>query len=649
MKTLSPSKAAPPDTLPQVEVTAVRPSQYPSIPQVEVTAVRPSQYPSPPPSELYEGRYEPISTLGVGGMGRVLLCRDHHIGRDMALKSLHAHLDDEPGHRARFLREARIQGQLEHPCIVPVYDIDPESAEGASPSFSMRYVRGDLLADIVSRLRRGDREAAARYSRRRLLTAFSSVCGAVHFAHSRGVLHRDLKPENVMLGSFGEVYVLDWGVARVVDDRAPQVDAPLASEYLTQQGEVVGTPGFISPEAWVGDDLDARSDVYSLGAMLYEIITHSAMHKGDTPRDVMRATFTAPWVAPSARRPDLGIPPELDTICATATAVDAEARYATVGDLREAVERFLDGDRDVALRQKAASEAAAEADALATRALAPKGTDDLRGEALQKVGRALALDAENAAAMNTLVRLLLAPPRALPPEVEGSVADDSHQRVRDLARVGVWSYLSWFALLPLLVWMGVRDVPVLGFVSCVMLACAATAHGQATAPRRSEVGGYLLLGTSTLAIASVGLLISPLVLIPTAIVVNTLVFLAHGDRMNRGVTLAAGTLGMFAPAALELLSVLPSTFSITREAIIVHPSVHGLRVGPLLAMIAAAHALVLATSGVAFQRAGSAARRELERLNLMAWNLKQIAPESARGVVDKHPTLRLRRAKRITP
>ncbi|MCK6593447.1 MAG: serine/threonine protein kinase, partial [Polyangiaceae bacterium] len=161
-----------------------------------------------------EQRYELITVLGTGGMGEVRLCKDRLIGRSVAMKVMHDELAAQSDLRERFLREVRIQGQLEHPSIVPVYDIGVDSKGGIL--FTMKRIRGMTLDTVLDGLRAGNAELSARYSRRKLLVAFSSVCLAVDFAHQRGVIHRDIKPENIILGDFGEVYVLDWGIAKVM-------------------------------------------------------------------------------------------------------------------------------------------------------------------------------------------------------------------------------------------------------------------------------------------------------------------------------------------------------------------------------------------------------------------------------------------------
>ena len=161
-------------------------------------------------------RYQIDREIGRGGMGVVQLIRDRRIGRSIARKLMRADHAGDPEARARFLREVQVQGQLEHPAIVPVYDLD--EGGGGAPSFTMKTIRGRTLHEIIAALRTGEPDAARQYTRHKLLSAFGGVCLAIDYAHQRGVLHRDLKPSNLMLGDFGEVYVLDWGIAKITSN-----------------------------------------------------------------------------------------------------------------------------------------------------------------------------------------------------------------------------------------------------------------------------------------------------------------------------------------------------------------------------------------------------------------------------------------------
>ncbi|HTL34902.1 MAG TPA: serine/threonine-protein kinase, partial [Kofleriaceae bacterium] len=165
-----------------------------------------------------QARYRQQGLLGKGGMGEVRLIEDGVIGREVAVKTIAPTMSGDSGIRARFLREVRIQGQLEHPSIVPVYDLGID--EAGNDYFTMRRIAGRTLAKVLTSLARGEAEAVVAFPRNALLTVFRQICLAVAYAHSKGVVHRDLKPANVMIGDFGEVYVLDWGLARVLDEPA---------------------------------------------------------------------------------------------------------------------------------------------------------------------------------------------------------------------------------------------------------------------------------------------------------------------------------------------------------------------------------------------------------------------------------------------
>jgi eukaryotic-like serine/threonine-protein kinase len=268
-------------------------------------------------------------TLGEGGMGIVRLGEQTALGRKVAVKTLRpGHTDG--GARLRILREAWITGALEHPNIVPVHDVALD-AQGM-PVIVLKRIEGvewsELIADGES-VR--DRFGAADLLEWNL-QILMHVCNAVHFAHSRGIVHRDLKPENVMVGEFGEVYVLDWGIAvSLRDDGSGRF--PLAS----QATEMAGTPCYMAPEMLGGDAprLSARTDVYLLGAVLYEILTGAPPHEGETPVAIVRSVLGSPPSLPE------DAPEELARICRRALAADPAERFDSVEALRTAIQGFL--------------------------------------------------------------------------------------------------------------------------------------------------------------------------------------------------------------------------------------------------------------------------------------------------------------------
>jgi tetratricopeptide (TPR) repeat protein/tRNA A-37 threonylcarbamoyl transferase component Bud32 len=290
-------------------------------------------------------RYTLSRLHATGGIGRVWLARDASLGRDVALKELRSEQAGHPVVWARFLREAQVTGQLEHPGIVPIYELGQRPGDQA-PFYTMRFVRGRTLAEAVAayhqRLGRGE---AGPLELRELLTAFVGVCNAVAYAHSRGVLHRDLKPQNVVLGDYGEVIVLDWGLAKLMDrpdEAAAPLHVPNAGEPdATVQGQVLGTPAYMAPEQAEGrlDLLGPASDVYGLGAILYEVMTGRPPFTGnDTAAVLQQVVHETP---PRPRSLAKGVPPALEAVCLKALAKRPAERYATAKELAGEVQRWL--------------------------------------------------------------------------------------------------------------------------------------------------------------------------------------------------------------------------------------------------------------------------------------------------------------------
>lgn len=290
-----------------------------------------------PPDSL-RARLLDRGLIARGGMSMIRRVFDRDILRQVALKVLLPEVRLVKG-SSLLLDEARVTGQLEHPNIVPLYDLcfDPKGA----PVFTMKLVDGCTFTHWLH----DQRKQLAGRRLQEALQVFLKVCDAVSFAHSRGVIHRDLKPDNIMVGSHGQVYVMDWGCALVVGAGEGQVTLgrPPRSGALEQRGVVVGTAAYMAPEQAQGliDDIDARADVFSLGAILYQILTGSPPHAASTSGDALELARRGEVVPPAERAPGAALPEGLCRIAMTALAASPDRRYASVADLKADVERVL--------------------------------------------------------------------------------------------------------------------------------------------------------------------------------------------------------------------------------------------------------------------------------------------------------------------
>ncbi|MFT7622904.1 MAG: serine/threonine protein kinase [Myxococcota bacterium] len=293
-------------------------------------------------------RYQFERHLGTGGMGVVRQVRDTGLGRSVAMKQLFPEAVEVDEQVGTLIAEAQVAGMLEHPNIMPIYDVGFHAT--GEPYYTMRLMDSMSLDDVLVLLRDGNPEVVRQYPLTRLMRIFQQVCMAVDYAHSRGVMHRDLKPENVRLGRFGEVQVADWGLARV--DGKPDLPLQKALDDSAARGEhnpciVIGSPNYMSPEQARGenDQTGAHSDIWALGAMLYEILTMHAPFEDTDTMVLLDRVERDPVIPPSELVPDRLIPPDLEEICMACLEKVIDERVPDVRVVWRAVEDHLEGRR----------------------------------------------------------------------------------------------------------------------------------------------------------------------------------------------------------------------------------------------------------------------------------------------------------------
>jgi PAS domain S-box-containing protein len=302
-----------------------------------------------PPAQRY-ARKELHAT---GGMGQVWRARDPDLDREVAMKVLLPDRVNDHQLRERFLLEARVMGQLSHPGIPPVHVLSQD--EQGAPYYVMKFIDGRTLEEAIAAYHRQPTPSAFRD----LLRHFGGVCQTIAFAHSRGILHRDLKPRNIMIGDFGETFVLDWGLAKQVK---PAGDTPSPREMgdsdqgLTQVGQILGTPAYIPPEQLTGSPAGPLTDLYALGVILYEILAGQMPYQGNTTLEILVQASKGQITPPSQLRGEV-VSRKLEEICLKATALRPVDRFQSAAELTRAVEDWLSDElvrSEAALRESEA-------------------------------------------------------------------------------------------------------------------------------------------------------------------------------------------------------------------------------------------------------------------------------------------------------
>ena len=574
----------------------------------------------PPPTLDLGSRYELGGVIGRGGMGEVRLARDTRIDREVAVKLMRGTERTEVD-VTRFFREARVQGVLEHPAVVPVHDMGIDS--NGSPYFVMKRLAGTTFAAV---LKSDDAAVRARWPRRQLLQRLADICLAIDFAHKRGVIHRDIKPANLMLGDYGEAYVLDWGLARLsVDGESLDGVLPLSGDAgETQIGDLLGTPGYMSPAQARGEPVDRATDVFALGMVLYEVLAgRPALPSGMA---AIAETLTTEHHRPSSVVPD--VPPELDDLCARATDASAAMR-PTARMLAEAIQAYLDGDRDTALRRDRAEQHAQTAQkALVTIAGASvRADDEARATAMREAGRAIALDPSNATAAHVLGRLLIEAPTEIP---AAALVDADAERAESRRAVLAWAargFTVLFVLTLVLFLLPLRSYwqPALSSGLCLGIVVVTRHMGKRPLPGRSPWFLVLFIASCTL-LAVAGLAFGPILILPIFMIGAMAGFLSQPTEWPPWIVIGGLVVPILVLVLLEVGGALPPTFWFRDGALVLQAPILDLTPLPTLLLVAGSlltqvvNTVFIATSTMKVQRAAQ------NRVHAQTWHLKQLLP-----------------------
>ena len=557
------------------------------------------------PTKALEG-YAFGAMIGKGGIGEVVAAHDLRIGRDVAIKRLREVRPTEQEVN-RFLREARIQARLEHPSIPPVHELgrDPDGR----PFFAMKRISGVTLAEML---------ATPNASRPRMLRAFADVCQAIDFAHTRGVVHRDLKPGNVILGEYGDVYVIDWGLARVVGEAVTEVVTDDIDSLDIKTGDLLGTPGYMAPEQLQkAGDTGRPADIYALGSILFEILAGEPLH----PRGANALPSTVGGEAITSatkRRSDRGVAPELDAICVAMLQMQPTAR-PTARKVAEKVQAYLDGDRDVARRKTMADDLVWSA-----RALLDRGD---RAEAMRFASRGLALDPESKEAAQLVTALVLEPPTEPPPELVEVLRHSEAAGIRRHSRTAIGAYLAIAAFLPIAAWNGVRRWDVVLAVFAISVVMAIFAWRTARQPHRSFATMVLYALGNVALIAALSRMAGPFTFVPGLVCVICMSSMAYPAFTVRSwVLILLLLLGFLGPIGAEYLGLLRSSFEIRGGELISHAGALTLAGSRTITLLIVSSVTMVVVAGIAAARIYRANRDARIQLVTQAWHLRQLLP-----------------------
>jgi serine/threonine protein kinase len=292
-------------------------------------------------------RYEEINFIAEGGEKKISRVHDRHLNRYVAMaRSVQIATKEQ---KEQFLREARLEANLAHPNIMPVFNIGLDHDQ--NPFFTMELVPGDSLKTILKQFHEGKKTRNRDFSFHSLLYIYLKICDAIAYAHSRNVLHLDIKPDNIRIGQFGEVFVCDWGLAKIIfDEKNPippdslgEIDGDVLND-ISLTGTIKGSPGFMAPEQTISNkEITRQTDIYALGALLYAMLTNQLPVAGNSATEIIKNTQKGNIIPPRRRKPDLKIPTSLAAVAMKALALDPADRYTDVTELRQEIQRYLSG------------------------------------------------------------------------------------------------------------------------------------------------------------------------------------------------------------------------------------------------------------------------------------------------------------------